>query len=284
MLDAKNIASPEGHPALPAYQEVDDNRPLYEAAIDLKADEAAPLYPGQAMPSAQPHLFAREMLFNYSKNGSPSYLRVADNKPLYAVQTPRWNMGWADINLLSGPSESDSVMATVSPEKGFKPLHTTMSLMHQPSDPPVEVVMFGNHTAKKRFTIAVGPDGAQETFEWRQTTGSMVRELVNGYQIGMKLVRLDGPPMAPASGKSSAKDDLAGITSDGKSVVAVFGGERVNYSNARFRFVNEGATGVLGDVFELAAVMSFIRLFETQIYQGATVSAFVCRRSAKSSK
>ncbi|KAK7211835.1 hypothetical protein V2G26_019013 [Clonostachys chloroleuca] len=35
-----------------------------------------------------------------------------------------------------------------------------------------------------------------------------------------------------------------------------------------FRFMNQGATGELGEVFELAAMISFMRLFELQLSQG----------------
>ncbi|VUC35404.1 unnamed protein product [Clonostachys rosea] len=237
----------------------------------------------------KPILFPQQLVFTYRVGRSHSHLGEVKDQPLFLVRIPRWSMGWSDIVLLSGTDKLDAPLASAGVEKGSKTTRTALRVMpHRGSalQQPFEASMDGNYKSKHHFTIPVGADGHLETFEWRQSKGRMVKDLVGGFQFGLKLVRLQGPPAASSSSSAhsgSDADDMDGVTSDGRSVVAVFAGERWRYNNAKFRFSNEGSTGELGELFEIIAVMSFIRLFEMQMAQGSSIANSSSAAAASSS-
>lgn len=104
-----------------------------------------------------------------------------------------------------------------------------------------------------KFSVATGPGDRQlERFEWRHTFwGDEVGDLIGGLAAGWKLVRLD----RDASGN--------GGTSDGKEVVAVWAtGKKTLKEAMKFRFLNAGVTGELGQSFGLAAVVSAMGMWD----------------------
>lgn len=90
-----------------------------------------------------------------------------------------------------------------------------------------------------------GGQRLEEHFEWRHTFGGEVSDLIGGHAAGWTLVRLD----------CSA--------SDGRQVVAVWANGKKTLKEAmKFRFLNAGVTGELGDVFGLAAVVSAMGMWD----------------------
>lgn len=227
--------------------------------------------PVSAAISAQgnPSLFPRECVFTYRLSHSHSYLGAKRNEPLFLVKTPRLLMGTGDILLLSGTDKLDTPLASAG---SLKIRSSTTCASHVRLKPrlggsftqPMDIDVTVGTENKYKFTIPVGPANRAETFEWRQSTGELVRSLAGGFQYGMKLVRLDGP----AGGSNGQDGKVTVVGGDGKPIVAVFAAMRPQANNAKFHFMNEGATGELGEVFELAAMISFIRLFEFQLSQG----------------
>ncbi|CAG9970348.1 unnamed protein product [Clonostachys byssicola] len=251
--------------------------PSYQAVSDSKHRHGRPI------------LFPQQLVFTYRVGRSHSHLGEVKDQPLFLVRIPRWSMGWSDIVLLSGTDKLDAPLASAGVEKGSKTTRTALRVMpHRGSalQHPFETSMDGNYKSKHHFAVPVGADGHLETFEWRQSKGRMVKDLVGGFQFGLKLVRLHGPPAGSSSSAhtgGSDDDEAGGVTSDGRSVVAVFAGERWRYNNAKFRFHNEGSTGELGELFEIVAVMSFIRLFEMQMAQGSSIANSSSAAAASSS-
>lgn len=266
-----NTEHPPSYPAAPAYEDV-----AYEDSY-----AASPAYPPPQQ--GKPAIFPTAFTFEYRMFRSISHIyEKKGSEVLFAVKTSRVVTGMQDLVLLSGPDKLSAPLACASLEKGSKTTRTNLRLMPRPGgafQEPINVSLRGNYSLKHQFEVAVGPNGETETFEWRSSKGKLVKSLVGGYQYGQKLVRMDGPVIPPrASGSGAAgnsddddgEDDMSGITSDGKRVVAIGAGERWHYGTSKFRFLNEGATGELGEVFELAAVIGFMRLYEFQLAQGAT--------------
>ncbi|VUC29753.1 unnamed protein product [Clonostachys rosea] len=264
---ALNSAEYAAPPAPPIYEEVDSTVPAYH-------DEVIP----PSSRSSKPHLFPTEFTLSYRLGRSLSFLYKIKDQPLYAIKTPRVATGWTEIVLLNGTDKLSAPLASASVEKGSKTARTNLRLMPRPNgsyQEPIDISMSGNYSMRHQFSLPTGPGGEEESFEWRSSKGRLIKDLVGGFQFGAKLVRLSGPTLAPTGNGSSDNEDdreMDGITSDGKSVVAIYAGERWHYSQCKFRFINEGATGQLGEVFELAAVMSFVRLFEVQIAAGLSAS------------
>jgi hypothetical protein len=178
-------------------------------------------------------------------------------------------MGTGDILLLSGTDKLDTPLASAGALKIRSGTTCASHLRLKPRlggsfTQPIDIDVTVGTKNKYQFTIPVGPANRAETFEWRQSTGELVRSLVGGFQYGMKLVRLDGP----AGGSNGQDGKVTVVGGDGNPIVAVFAAMRPQANNAKFQFMNEGATGELGEVFELAAMISFIRLFEFQLSQG----------------
>lgn len=85
------------------------------------------------------------------------------------------------------------------------------------------------------------------TFEWRHTFGKEVSDLVGGTAAGWTLVRMDA----------------VGMTGDGREVVAVWAaGYKSKKEAMKFRFLGSGASDGLGDMFEYAAVVSALGMWD----------------------
>lgn len=124
---------------------------------------------------------------------------------------------------------------------------------------PVQCDVVDIHWAYQS-SVATGPgmhqqqqhgDQQLERFEWRHTFGEEVGCLIGGLAAGWKLVRLDR--------------DVCGNggTSDGKEVVAVWAAGKKTLKEAmKFRFLNTGVTGELGELIGLAAVVSAMGMWD----------------------
>lgn len=130
----------------------------------------------------------------------------------------------------------------------------------------------------------------EETFCWRQSHGQEVKHVSkNKYVWGWKLVRLDSETSTGGGGGGAEEADPTivrsggagegssrvggggkryerglGESSDGKEVVAVWADNTRPSKNklVRFEFLGAGRTGELGEVFEIMAVSSGMRIWQ----------------------
>ncbi|KAK8039122.1 hypothetical protein PG993_007533 [Apiospora rasikravindrae] len=102
----------------------------------------------------------------------------------------------------------------------------------------------------------------RERFEWRHSRGNEVKQL-DKLNSGWKLVRIHSEADG-VGGTRRARD--AGASSDGKELVAVFA-EVSGWSTSKvvkFKFLGSGATGEMGPRWALMAVMTALRIWDTQ--------------------
>ncbi|KAI2634761.1 hypothetical protein GGS26DRAFT_523612 [Hypomontagnella submonticulosa] len=194
----------------------------------------------------------------------------ADN-PLFAVET---HTGWSGKPLLtlhSGPTESAPVLATARHEGKLCTGKTVIfTIFPDPArdtgEQSTTFVMRREHSWKHptvmtyQFSVEVGlgKDVRMEDFEWRHSRSNEVRNL-DKYSWGWKLVRLDS-----SSGKGGERASRsAGETSDGKEVVAAWSMNSGWSRNKAFKFqyLESGATGVLGEKFATAALMTGLKFW-----------------------
>ncbi|KAI1417236.1 hypothetical protein F5Y13DRAFT_152332 [Hypoxylon sp. FL1857] len=186
------------------------------------------------------------------------------------------------VQLHSGPNLSDPLVATANNEKRWSSGRTTVIQIlpaaastlagadsasgsgAAPSQEPEKIIMKQAHILKNvtygfSVEVGLGKDLRVENFEWRGSRGGEVREL-DEYARGYKLVRLGGEG-AGSGGERATR--AANTTSDGKEVVAVFAQNTKWSMNKvfKFQFLESGATGVLGDKFALAALMTGLKIW-----------------------
>lgn len=103
---------------------------------------------------------------------------------------------------------------------------------------------------KFSVTAGYGDQANTEAFEWRHSMGKEVTDLSGGMAAGWKLVRL---------GAAAAEEG----SSDGLEVVGVWVTGRQNLKEAmKFRLLNSGANGVLGDTFSYAAAVTAVGMWD----------------------
>ncbi|KAI6086376.1 hypothetical protein F4821DRAFT_260067 [Hypoxylon rubiginosum] len=118
------------------------------------------------------------------------------------------------------------------------------------------------------FNMRVGIPGQSqgtESFEWRVSKGSEVRDIGGEHAHGWKLVRLgrEGPGGGSGGGRGKRQK---GETSDGKEVVAVWGTTSRTFSSDDRRpftllFYGSGKTGELGEEWRAVAIATAVRLY-----------------------
>ncbi|KAI0384491.1 hypothetical protein F5Y04DRAFT_248445 [Hypomontagnella monticulosa] len=208
------------------------------------------------------------------------------NNPLFAVET---HTGWSGkplLTLYSGPTGSSPVIATAQHESKWSTGKTVIfNIFPDPTRDTFEqsstVVMRREHTWKHptnmtyQFSVEVGlgKDVRMEDFEWRHSRSNEIQTL-DKWSWGWKLVRLGS-----SSGKGGERASRsAGETSDGKEIVAAWAMNSGWSRNKTFKFqyLESGATGVLGEKFAAAALMTGLKFWfdEYQSNQsGASASA-----------
>ncbi|KAI0131892.1 hypothetical protein BJ170DRAFT_223742 [Xylariales sp. AK1849] len=190
------------------------------------------------------------------------------HQPLYAISRrdqPHGNK--PDVILHEGLSLKDHTLASFRCLDGApKTWKVRLPPRHAEDDPSFELVSAGNDwRAQKRpvFRFSTGTDVADEIedFEWRSSNNDHIRCALGGQSLGWKLVRMT---------KDASTNDLRGPsgawpkTSDGAEVVGVFSsGGSDPTSEWRFAFLGTGKIGVLGDRWELMAVMTSLMLMDS---------------------
>lgn len=262
-------SQPPNYPAPPAYNYHADynTRSNYDYSATIPRTSPSP---GRTL------LFPPRLVYNTSWVSSTSHLGPSKEEPLFAVQHPSKLVGCfsrGEMTLRDGGDKHAPAIASVGPEKGSKMRRSMISIKPRPGDDRkgnLDVSMSGSCRTTQRFTLPADPSVGRgaETFEWRTSHGDEVKDLSGGFNWGWKLVRLDGPPVVPGQHR-----DTRGYTSDGKEVVAVGAHPRMFHKNPEFSFLGAGARGELGEVFEIAAVMGFLRIYDLAQQQAAGAAA-----------
>ncbi|KAI0014522.1 hypothetical protein F4780DRAFT_774150 [Xylariomycetidae sp. FL0641] len=194
-------------------------------------------------------------------------LGVHECAPWFVVSPHGGCSGQPDIILHSGPS--DTLPALAAGWRSITRAYDEHSVIVLPPlsdsdlDSAIEVARMRMKflSISVHFTIETGDDPghrAREIFEWRHSYRS-IRALMDGVGDGWKLVRL-GSKLRKGGRKPSTNTVL---TSDGYEVVAMWAFARKSLTKAlKFRFLGNGASGTLGDRWELMAVITALRMYQ----------------------
>ncbi|KAF9889352.1 hypothetical protein FE257_007462 [Aspergillus nanangensis] len=188
---------------------------------------------------------------------------------LFAVSThSRILSSRMSLTLHDGPSDKHPPLASLESDalRRRRPFIVTIT-----ASPETRIEITGNPARKYDMAppfpfschVGGGEKGPiQEDFEWRRSYGNEVKELAH-HAPGWKLVRL---AQRTSDGGKRAEREL-GSSSDGREVVAVLA---MNSSMSmtkgmRFSFLGSGLTGVMGEDWEITAVMSAVQLFQLDV-------------------
>lgn len=250
------------------------SQPAYDESKLQFTDQVPPQYASSA--GGRNILFPEKLVYDTAWVSSTSYLGPSKEEPLYAVVTPNRMFGCFNrggITLNSTTDKESAPIASVKLEKGSKYRRSLITVAPRPgaADEKQEMVirMHGCSSSRQEFEVPLGAGLPTERFEWRSSRGDEVKELSGGFNFGWKLVRLDGPPIVPGTVDTSN----GGYSSDGKEIVAVGIQARLLKRNPEFQFLGTGATGQLGETFEIVAIMGFLRLCELASQEAAAGAA-----------
>jgi hypothetical protein len=221
---------------------------------------------GAAAPSPGPGLSKFPVTFNlYQRAFSRKYhLCMHQDQPLFAVSRHRGFSGKPDVMLHAGPSDKDPHLATAKMPRFRRKM--TLELASPLKSAAVQKIDLqydlGFPHGSYTFTMPVGLHGHNETFEWRHSHGADVRDL-GGDLSGWVLLRQETGSPAGARAEDGIQRTPEGSTKDGKEVVFVWSDvEFSHHKAATFRFLGTGATGVFGEQWALAVMVSALAIFE----------------------
>ncbi|KAK7429324.1 hypothetical protein QQZ08_004136 [Neonectria magnoliae] len=218
--------------------------------------------------------------FSYKKGLSLKiicYLTDTNSNLSYAVSAP--DAWYGGLILYGGPSIDHTPLATVTREgKGGLDFAINLPTLESTGIAGGKEILRYIGTLSKEiywFGIQVGEgsDRHIERFEWRHSRGSEVKS-VGQSGFGWKLVRL-GSGMA-GEGNEEVADQGDGFTKDGKEIVAVWADSKAfkSISNiGEFQFRGSGATGELGTLWGLAAVVSCMCIWLHTMQQASVANA-----------
>lgn len=207
------------------------------------------------------------------------YLSEPDSEPLFAFSSPD---AWYpyEVVMHDGPTTDAPPLAALTQE-GKMGMDFAILL------PPLasagmtggkEILRYHGSLKKETFwfgmQVGEGDGRHLERFEWRRSHGSEVKSLGQS-SWGWKLVRL-GSGTAGEGGEDGASDRGDGFTKDGKEIVAVWADGKAFKSMTNigeFQFRGSGATGELGMLWGLTAILSYICIYVHIARQNAAVAA-----------
>lgn len=182
----------------------------------------------------------------------------------------------AGTTLRDGPNPTSPLLGQVM--MGAADLHgrkaSTITVPRPGGQRDFVLTMSGSHIHCQPFRVPVtrrqspdekGSSSDEESFEWRKSHGPEVAH-VAGTKIhgpGWKLVRLTGNresgpgPSSSKQRQESRQKRGFGFTSDGEEIVAAGATPNV-WKGPHFEFMGSGQA--LGEVFEIVAVVTFLRI------------------------
>ncbi|KAI2619643.1 hypothetical protein GGR54DRAFT_602887 [Hypoxylon sp. NC1633] len=292
--EAAPEAPVEDGPAPPPYNEFDvpaQAAPSYQALPSGGGGGAAIAGVSNRFPPALNAYFSSNA---FSRN---FHLGEHADQKLFAVTMHIGLSSKLLLELHAGPNHSDPVAATASNQNkwgsGKNSVVQIMPSALGPSAGPESALASASASgpssaqsqATQTFTmnqqhdwknvkypfsadVGLAKDVRREDFEWRRSRGGEVQGLDKYAGYGFKLVRL-GSAATGGGGERATRSE--GATSDGKEVVAAW-----SYNSSwsvkkmfRFQFFESGATGVLGDQFALAALVTALRIWYVEFVLAA---------------
>ncbi|TLD16565.1 uncharacterized protein PgNI_02118 [Pyricularia grisea] len=229
-------------------------------------------YAGPPQPSGVMGNVARQFppVFALYSNGmslSRSYMiGPHQNEPLYAVELHTGMSSSPPLVLHNGPDASCPMLASLE----FHTFRSSVDMMVPPlpgmsGSPEIKLQSTGSFHRSYMFSIEVGLGGQMrsEMFEWRHSYGAAI-EALDGDFDGYKLVRLErGPPPGMPAGARYDPGQFA--ASDGLEVVAAWTDARLSWTKqGKFAFIGTGQSGLLGERWAVAAVLSALAIWEIQ--------------------
>ncbi|OJD29675.1 uncharacterized protein BKCO1_7500030 [Diplodia corticola] len=169
-----------------------------------------------------------------------------------------------------GTGPEHAVMASVQ-SRGYKDKEfvvTASGAAMGGSDAVVQVhgVKTSMMSEAARFEVDVGY-GRVEAFEWRSSHGEDIKEVATGSSFGWKLVRLSEHGGPTGMGR--------GFANDGKEIVAVVA-HNASWSASkglRFAFLGSGLAGAFGEVWEVVAMASGLKLWYKDVEHMASAAS-----------
>uniref|UniRef100_A0A060T757 ARAD1C18348p n=1 Tax=Blastobotrys adeninivorans TaxID=409370 RepID=A0A060T757_BLAAD len=211
-------------------------------------------------------------LNGYSAVGLKSIIALGPNanEKLFTVsQTSLFSLS-NKLKIHYGDSVKNPVLVEANSWKSVKNNSRTTITLHLQDGRTVDrEVVVNAPTFKSKFSpkftfqVDVSKGGPSESFQWRSSRGSEIRELAGGVSFGYKLVRETSQPQGLAQIEGKGKKRERGMSSDGKEIVAAVAHNASLSLNKglKFAFKGTGQTGTLGEEFELMAVMTAVSLY-----------------------
>ncbi|KAK2759955.1 hypothetical protein FQN54_002691 [Arachnomyces sp. PD_36] len=192
------------------------------------------------------------------------------NQPLYGASLPE---GWYGKLLMhNGPNVKDSATLATVKDGGKWGCHSEIILSeHMSGGLPIREEMHvhgGLMHMAYLFSTPIG-GGRSEKFEWRRARRHELKPLGESSR-GWKLVRLG--EHYDKDKKDEVEREIVALWAEPK----MFKMGNMSFTKAAtFQFVNSGATGELGDVWALMAVVTFTRVWQRvmQLAIGASAAA-----------
>jgi hypothetical protein len=246
----------------------DDAPPSYEASCGVEAQTS------QLPEIAEERSISRTLDTRFPQSFNLYYKTLSRNlmigehqeQPLYAVMRHSGWSGKPPVILYDGPDKSSPVLATAS----FYSRGSSMKLMLPPmvGKGPYfceeEMKRLADNN-RNRYYFSIETESTnfvRETFEWRHGAGDTISALGADNQ-GWALLRLDpNEPSSITAGigippREFKPTDLQKIVA-AWSHMSVAGGRKV----AKFAFFGPGAAGILGERWEIMAVITALGIYD----------------------
>lgn len=236
-------------------------------------------YPPSSSSSSSLHAFPPTINGYYSwKSMTTIYLGPSKSEKTHALKIhDKLFSSKQTLALHAGPTPDHPVLVSAF-SRGYKDQEFTVTVPGRgPGGADVVVptssIKTGKMSRAARFEVEVGPGGRREMFEWRSSHGEEISAVATGYSFGWKLVRLSGGGAA-ANGGGPVGAGL-GFSSDGNEVVAVIAhNASCSMSKGmRFSFLGSGLAGAFGELWEIVAVGSALKLWYRDVEHMASAAS-----------
>lgn len=233
-------------------------------------------------PNLTHHSLPTRIAAAYQKSWTKVTVLLSDasspSSPAYAITLDK---GWyGSMTMRAGPDVEDAALAKADPAGRVRQdFAVGLPALGPGGEQRTEVLRYvvGWRHETYWFAMEVGR-GQVERFEWRRSRGGEVKGVEGGSGWGWKLVRMGagdaGGVEEAAEGRHGhgGDEDGNGLTSDGKEVVAVWANPgTLSFSKlGQFEFRGSGATGELGTLWSIMAVMSCMCIWQKSMQSAIT--------------
>ncbi|KAI8632890.1 hypothetical protein F5Y19DRAFT_419352 [Xylariaceae sp. FL1651] len=270
--------------APPPYTQSDNHA---QSAVQFPPSGPAPSYDEGGSSSGAGFTAGSNLKFPQALNGyyqmkftTVFHLGEKKEAPLYAVRVHSGFTKNPELVLHDGPSENDPILATVDHAGFWKASRSILTIPSRDGvthDSESQRIEMHRHWSLKHETftfeadIGIGKETHREQFEWRTSHGDEVKEL-HALKFGWKLVRLSNQPLGGGGQRATR---VLGSTSDGNEVVAVWAinGSMSLTKAFKFQFMGSALTGMMGDRWATAALISALRIWLLEMQGSASAGS-----------